>query len=318
MQQCAGDLSRKDLSLAANASGGFAWPKQLADSIDRVASIANPWLADDVLGAVETSTGDYRVILGLSDVSSSRVSEVATRSATSTPAFRERTPVWGEYYAFATVSEHAREDIPNLEEFLVREFAAQLGASLAADIVAGTGSNGQILGFSSTTPVVTVDSASPQRNASALQYVPILGSTSPQRLLLSDIENLLAAFREEYLLDPSFAFMMRPAVLRSLYAAGRTGVSGVVDAAFLMPRNPTLYGFPVKLTTAMPAIAANAFPIVAGAWKRAYALCARSPMMVTIDASITAPGLVKYRVRRRYGATPRANDAAKLVKFATS
>jgi HK97 family phage major capsid protein len=137
-------------------------------------------------------------------------------------------------------------------------------------------------------------------------------------LLLSDIENLLAAFREEYLLDPSFCFMMRPSTWRSVFAAGRTSVSGVVDAAFLMPRNPTLYGFPVRLTTAMPAVGTNTFPIVAGAWKRAYALCARSPMMVTIDASITAPGLVKYRVRRRYGGTPRANDAAKLVKFAVS
>jgi HK97 family phage major capsid protein len=313
LRQCVGEFGRKDTSIASNLAGGFGLPKQLAATIDRFASTLCPWLDPAVLGAEVVNTSDYYVPLGLSDVSSSRVTESAARSATSTPAFRQVKPVWGEYYAYTTISTAARDDIPNLDEFLAREFAAQIGASLAADIVAGTGSNAQVLGLTTTTPVTTTDAASPQRAQSALQYVAWSGITSPQRLLLSDVENLLAQFAEGYLLDDSFSFVMRPSTLRSIWAAGRSGYAGVTDAAFVMPRNPTLYGFPVKLTSAAPAIAGNAFPVAAGAWKRAYSLVSRGPMMLTVD-EFTVPGQVKYWARVRYGGTVRANNAAKLLR----
>jgi HK97 family phage major capsid protein len=319
LQQCANDLSRKDVTLAVASGGGFALPKILADSIELYARIVNPWLDPAVLGAVGVGSSDYRATVTLSDASASRTTELGARGATGTPTFRERTPAWGTYFAAVTCSDWSRSDIPNLEDWLAREAGSQLGAQLALDIVAGTGSNGQALGFTTTTPSTVADGGSPLRAASALQYSPCSLATSPQRILLSDIELLLSRFAERYLLDPSFAFMMRPSTWRAVCAAGRSGtVLGVVDAAFTMRRPFTLYGYPVRLTSAMPAIAGDAFPIAAGAWRSAYALVTRGPMVIVVDDNITSPGSVKYYIRQRYGGTVLNNDSAKVLKYAAT
>lgn len=313
LQEAIRELARKDVTIASNPSGGYAVPKQLAAQIDRMASVVNPWLDDTVLGVTEVNTFDYHVPLGLSDVSSSRTTETGARSATATPAFRERIPAWGAYFGYATISNAAREDIPNLEDFLAREFAAQLGASLAIDIVSGSGSSGQVLGLTTTTPVTTIDAASPMRAAGALQYTFLAGAT----IVLADIENLLGAFQEAYLLDPSFSFVMRPSTWRTVLGAPRAGTVASTEAPFTMELPPTLYGYPVKLSTAVPAISANSFSILAGSWQRGYALVSRGPMLITAD-EVTVPGQTKFHVRRRYGGTVRANNAAKILKFGTS
>jgi HK97 family phage major capsid protein len=299
----------KDVVLATNFLGGIALPKVLSDRIYSRAYTLCPWLDPQILGAQDVSSSDYRAPLGLADASAARVAETATRNATGTPNFRERAPAFAEYYALVSASDHAREDIPRLEDFMVQQGGDQIGAQLGADIHGGSGS-GQVLGFTTQTPVTTGDDASPMRNASALQYEP---AGAGPALTLRSVENLLSNFKEAYLLDPSFAFMMRPSVWRSLLTGG-----AVVDAAFLMPRNPSLYGFPVRLTSAMPAATTNTFCIAAGAWKQAYSLVARGPMVIIVNDNITTPGTIKWHIARRFGGTVLNNDAAKLTKFSAT
>ena len=120
------------------------------------------------------------------------------------------------------------------------------------------------------------------------------------------------SFAEEYLAEPSFAIMMRPSTFRRIVRFANPS-----EAVFLMPRSPTLFGIPVRFTSAMPAVAANTFPIVAGCWKRGYSLVSRGNLSIIFD-NITAPGSLKWHGQIRYGATVRNNDALKLFKAATS
>lgn len=300
----------KDVSFATNAGGGFALPKAVNARIEGYARTLCPWMDPDLCGVQPVPSTDYRIPFAIAETSAARTTETGTRTQTGTSTMREVLPRWGEYYTYCQASEHAREDIVGIEDFIAREAATQLAAKLAADIVSGSGSSGQLQGFLTQTPVTTVDSASPLRNALALQYSPV-ASASPLGIAPQDVALLLSEFNEAYLADGSFAIVMRASTWRSLVAS-----SG--EAPFTMPRNPTLYGYPVRFCGAMPALVENAFPIVAGAWKLAYALVAREPLRLVVDENITSPGQVKWRIYGRFGGVPKDNNSAKALKLAAS
>ena len=301
----------KDVSTTSLPGGGYGMPKVTADAVGLVARTVNPWLDPAVLGIEAVAGRDYREPVNLADGAAASAAEGDLRIGTAAGGFIEVKPAWGEYFALMRASQWARADIVNFGAFIVREAGRQLGAKLAADIWNGNAS-GAVHGLVHTSPSATNDDGSnvspnARRSQSALQYVATAGSPITS-FGLADIENLLAEFREEYLLDPTFCFIMRNATWRRL-----VGVSSVAGAAFTMPREPTLFGFPVKFTAAMPAVAAGAYPVAAGAWKAAYALVATAETRVIVD-DVTAPGFLNYQISRRVGGIVRDCNAAKLLK----
>jgi HK97 family phage major capsid protein len=139
-------------------------------------------------------------------------------------------------------------------------------------------------------------------------------------LALADLNGLFAAFNEQYLTDPSFAWLMRPSTWAKVCALDTTATS-----ALTMPRMNVagynfvgnLYGLPVCLSSNMPAATSNLFPIIGGAWKSGFILAERGPRTLTVD-TMTAPGLRKYYMRSRFGSAVLANTALKCLKWATS
>ena len=316
MSECAAELAQKDFTITGTGpGGGFAAPKELASRIAQQAYTRNPWLEPDILGPTEVTTNDYHAPVGLSDSQSSRALETTDRTGlvTGVATLRDCKPTWGEYTARVKISNWAREDIVDLEDFLTREIGKQIGRDLANDIVTGDGNAGKVLGLLNTTPVTTADSASPIRAATALQYTFLAGAN----VALPDIEGLLGAFAEEYLLDPSFRIMMRPKTWFTLAGAPRTGTSASTEAPFLIPAAPLVYGYPVEMTSAVAAIGTNSYSILAGAWKRGLLLVTRGPALLTID-EVSILGYAIYRFRVRYGACIRDNNAIKVLKFGTS
>ena len=73
-----------------------------------------------------------------------------------------------------------------------------------------------------------------------------------------------------------------------------------------------LLGYPVNTMEAMPDPNGGAIPIGFGNWRRAYTLCDRTPLRITVDP-YTSVGYVKYYVRRRVYGIPSNNDAAKFL-----
>jgi HK97 family phage major capsid protein len=307
------ELKIDTATLGTSLLGGAALPKALQVQIDAFARTVNPWLDPAICGSQTVGSSDFHAIVGLSDATSSRAAESGSRSQTSTPNFRDRAPAWGEYYAYAQAYKFAVDDIPQLENMLVTEIGSQIATGLANDIIAGSGSSGQVRGIVTQAPVTTIDAASPVRNANAIQYVPTLSIASPVTSpTIQDVENLLSTFAEKFLMDDSFAIMMRPSTFRSIMR-----FSDSKEAPYMMPRRPTLFGYPVRFTSAVAAVAPNAFPIIAGAWRRAYILVDRGNMEIVNDV-VTQPGLHKWHVARRFGGTVLVNDSVKCIKCATS
>ncbi len=196
----------------------------------------------------------------------------------------------------------------------MRAVGKQMGVQLALDIWVGD-ADGNLHGLTHTAPSTTNDAgdnASPNalRAQTALQYVPWAG-TSPESLRFSDVENLLNEFAEEYLADPSFALVMRRSTWHAMLAAENIG-----GTMLTMPRQPTLFGYPVRFCGAMDAIAGTAtvFCVAAGAWREGYKLVTRGSMQLTNDQGFSVPGYVEWYARQRWGGIVRDNRAIKLLK----
>ena len=58
------------------------------------------------------------------------------------------------------------------------------------------------------------------------------------------------------------------------------------------------------------------FPILFGDFQRAYTLADRSDTRITVDSNITAPGYIKYYVRKRVHGSLMNVDALKALKTA--
>ena len=128
----------------------------------------------------------------------------------------------------------------------------------------------------------------------------------------ADVENLLSAFDDDYLADPSFFITMRRATWNAMLRAEAPN-----EAPLLMPRQPSLFGLPVKFCGAMDAVAGGAYPVAAGAWARAIALVTRDPqLLVTVDENFVSPGMIRWFCRRRFGSAVADFRAAKFLKCA--
>lgn len=77
----------------------------------------------------------------------------------------------------------------------------------------------------------------------------------------------------------------------------------------------TIYGVPYVVTPGMPDVAANAYPIAYGDWKRAYLIVDKAAMGMSMDTSQHfTTDEVLFKFRRFYGGDIILSDAIKLQK----
>jgi len=81
----------------------------------------------------------------------------------------------------------------------------------------------------------------------------------------------------------------------------------------------TILDRPYVESVDMPDVAANAFPVVFGDWRRGYLLIDRIQMAVTRDPfSQAANGAVRFHIRKRVGGQVVVAEALRKLKIATS
>jgi len=78
-----------------------------------------------------------------------------------------------------------------------------------------------------------------------------------------------------------------------------------------------LLGYPVEEMEGMPDVGTDNFPLGFGDFRAGYLICNLVGFRTTIDDNITAPGYVKFYVRKRLGGKLMNDDAIKVVKCAT-
>ncbi|MCC6172399.1 MAG: phage major capsid protein [Gammaproteobacteria bacterium] len=315
LSQAVADLSTKDVTIGTGSQGGFALPEQISTAIERRVQQLNPFR--QLVRVEQCSTNDFKALVDMGNGSAGWVGETGTRSATGTPELRERAPTMGEVYAYPQASEWSLDDLYfDVQRWLVDSVAEQFASLEATAIVSGNGTN-RPTGFLNTTPMTTSDDNSPLRNANALQYLSLTSPTSPVSFNHDSLVALVHSLKEAYLLGGNVAFVMNRASLSRVRSMKDTTGQPIWQPNVAAGQPATLLGYPVYTCDAMPTYANDAFAIAFGNWARGYLLVDRVGMRITVDP-YSAPGYVRFYVRRRLGGCVLNNDAVKMLRLADS
>jgi HK97 family phage major capsid protein len=317
LAQAEADFHRdeKTVQTGSGAAGGFAVPAEIDRRIEHRVRQLNPFRR--LANVTQIGSGDFAHLIGMGDGASGWAAELGSRLQTTEPTLRERKPTMGTVYSYPWASEESVQDIFfDVADWLVTEASDEFAAEEATAIISGNGTN-RPTGFLDITPVSTTDDASPLRAAGALQYIP---GGDAGVITADGLIDLSLSIKERYLADQdSVAFVMSRATLAAIRKLKSSGGGDYLWQPSLAGGTPsTLLGYPVYTCDAMPAVGANAHPIAFGNWRRGYLLVDRTQTRITVDDNISAPGVVKFYVRRRVGGCILNNDALKVLKIATS
>jgi len=304
------EIGTKDVTLASPSGGGVALPKEIARLIEQYELKISPLRS--LVNLQRVGSSDFHTLLNLRGMNSGWVGETGGRVLTGTPSLRDCVPTWGEVYSYCQASEWAVDDIffdvANwIAENAADEFAFQEGTA----IISGNGTN-KPTGMTNTVPVTTLDFASPLRAAAAYMYLPSIASpfsVNGNDALIDVIYSLNAAYRSGAVYGANSSTW---GSIRKLKAAGtgdylwRPGLENGTPA--------TLNGFPAVTIEALQDIGASTFPVFFGNLRRAYILCDRFDVRISVDNNITTPGLIKWFIRRRVGGIPYNNDALRFIR----
>lgn len=306
----------KAVTVGTASAGGYAVPEILDSQIEARVNLLNPFRT--LVRQVTVGSRDWKALVSSNDGSNGWVGEGDSRTETTTSRLFERQPTFGTIYSYPKASEESMQDIFfDVGAWLTEEAGDGFASAEASAIVSGNGTN-KPTGFLNSTSS-SADNSSPERSAAALQFITPAASSPTVTLtgLADALISLAYTPKERYLLDAeSVAFVMRrstAATVRKLkdpstgaYLWGESLVQG---------QPPTLLGYPVRLTDAMPSIANDAIPIAFGNWRRGYVLADRvGSMQITVDNNITTPGQVKFYLRRVVGGCVYNHEALKLLK----
>jgi HK97 family phage major capsid protein len=313
----------KDVSTGTTTAGGFALPEEISRTVNTLVLKLS-----EISGAVKqvtVGTTDYKELLThFANSTASNLygwaGETSTRSATGTPELRERTPTWGELYAYATASNWSLNDLFfNVEQWITNAVAEGMAVAQSVSIWSGNGSS-KPTGMTNTAPSSSDDYSSPLRSANAYEYIAIpTAGSSPFTTAGITADSVIALF---YALNPRYRtnskFAGNTVTQGHLRRLKDTTNQYLWQPGLQAGQPDTLLGRQIITWEDMGnPTTANAFPLAFGDFAQAYVLVNREGMTVVRD-NVTAPGFTKYYLAKRVGGCVTNNDALKLLKVSLS
>jgi HK97 family phage major capsid protein len=300
-------LSRKAISGATGAAGGFALPEEINQVVQDQLIDVSP--IRSIARIVQVQTPDYKLLIGARGTTTAWNAEATDRSTeTNTPTLVEVAPTFGELWAYPSISQFALDDLVfDPEGWLQLNVTDAFAQAEGAAFVAGNGTN-RPTGFLTGTPVATGDAS---RAAGVLQFLPTgtsgtLGS-APADLLVTMVYTLKAGYRANarWVMNSATAGTVR----KFKDSEGRFLWADSLAAG----QPPLLLGYEVVIAEDMPDIAANSFPIAFGDFGRGYLIADRTGLRIIRD-EVTKPGWVRYLIGKRVGGAIADSNAIKLIK----
>jgi len=303
----------KDVVIGTPASGGYAVPEEISSQVDALLLRQSDVL--NRINMVQVGSSDYKELISIHGGTSGWVGETGSRSATGTPDLRERAPTWGELYAYPQISEWALQDLFfNVEAWLVNDVADGMRKNLELSVWSGNAST-KPTGMINGAPVATADHASPLRNASVYQYVPVVDG-SPVAFGPDSVINLTYALNRAY--RPNASFGCNTQTQGAMRKFKNKDGDYLWQPSLQVGQPDRLLGYDVFTFEDMAdSTTGNGIALGFGDWRRAYTLAYRRELAVTAEG-VTNPGYIRFYIRRRYGGIVTNNDCLKFIKIAAS
>ena len=276
------DAEKKALTVSNDSTGGYLAPPEYVRELLKTVTEISP--IRSIARVRSTGQRSIQVPKRSSQFSASWVAEAGTRSETTGyNVALEELPAH-ELYALVDISEQNLEDtVFDLESEMQSEFAEQFAKAEGTAFVSGN-AVGKPEGLLTNGDV----SESNSGHASTL--------------LADGLITLVHSIKSDYSRNGTFVFnrstlsairKLKDTAGQYVFQAGMSLQAGVPN---------TILGFPYIEATDMPDVAANAYPVLFGDFRRAYMIVDRVALAVTRDPFTQATsGNVRYIARRRVG-----------------
>lgn len=293
------------------AAGGYALPEQIERQISRLTVDISPIRQ---IATVRTcGTSDYKELIDIGGAAFEWLAEGDTRNQANTPDLAEIAPTFGVASAKPQATEESLDDLFfNVEDWLITSAAEAIAAGEGAAFVSGNGTKKPTGILGGPAPLSTADSS---RAFGTLQYIAG-GQAAAMPTTPDTFYDMVYALRARYRRNANW--VTSKLVLASMRKYKEATTNAYMWQPGLAAGQPDLFaGYPVIEAEDMPAVAANAFPVAFGDFREGYLIADRVGMRITRD-EITAPGFVKFYVRKRVGGKLRNTQAIKLLKISTT
>ena len=301
------------MSTGSDPDGGYAVPTVIDSEIEKLLKDLSPMRR--ICKVISVSTPDYHKLVNKGGTASGWVGETQARPETDTPQLGKLTPYWGEIYANPAATQQAFDDACfDVDAFLTEgvgeEFAAQEGTAL----IAGDG----ILKPKGLLSFPTDTAGDKTRAFGTLQYIKTgeaaafkaaSATGSPADCLVDLLYSVRSVYRQ------GSVWLMNSNTLATV-SKFKDAVNGlpIWQRGLVEGQASTLLGYPVEECEEMPDIAAGAFPIAFGNFKRAFTIVDRTQTRMLRDPFSNKPWIHLY-CTRRIGSFLNNHQAVKLLKI---
>jgi HK97 family phage major capsid protein len=297
----------KSLNVGTEAQGGYVAPPELDRLIEQRLMASSPMR--QIASVRQTSATVFRKPVSLG-AASAWAAETGARDETTAPTLSLLSFPAAELYAMPAATQTLLDDAyADVDEWLADECEASFAAQESAAFVTGDGTD-KPKGLLSYTMIADASHDWDKIGFILSGGAGAFASSDPADRLI----DLVYALKSQFRANARFVMNRRTvSVVRKLKDADgaylwRPGAAG--EAASLL-------GYPVTEIEDMPDIAANAFSIAFGDFRRGYLIVDRQGARVLRDPYSQKPYVLFYTTKRVGGGVQNF-DAIKVMKFAAS
>ena len=295
---------RKALQVGIDPDGGVTVPVAMSNRVTKIIYEDDPIRQ---LAAVEKiTTGSMEWMAEWDEAGSGWEGETITErqqgSETATPGFKKRKIAVHTQYALTYATQTLLEDSGiNIETWLSNKIAEKLGRAEGAAFVTGDGV-GKPRGFLTHT------------NGTGWGQVEQVNMGAAAALTADGFIDVKYALKDAFHARPLTWLMNRTTVQACMKL--KNGAGDYIWKPSQIANDPSsaILNMPVRMSTTMPEVAANALAIALADWREAYLIVDRLGITVQRDPYTAVP-FIKFYTRKRLGGDVNNWEAIKIGKI---
>jgi len=301
---------RKAMSAGSDPDGGYLLPNSTQGMM--VTKLYEQSIMRQICDVQTISTDKIEGIVDNNEADAGWVSELGTRSDSSTPQVGKWEIQAHEMYAMPKISQKLIDDAAtNVEAWLASKVADKFGRVEGTAFWSGTGV-GQPRGLASYTTAATADGS---RSWGQFEHVVTGASADFHTTQFDPIHTLMGAFKDHFLNNAQF--VMRRAVRTAARKLKESTTNRYLWEPGMQVGAPErLMGYPCRVDEYMPALAASSLSLAFGDFRQAYTIVDRLGVRTLRDPYTAKPYVVFYSTKRTGGGAMNF-EAVKFLKFST-
>jgi len=300
-------LDLKSVNVGTEAQGGYVAPPELDRLIEQRLMASSPMR--QIATVRQTSATVFRRPVSLG-ATSAWAAETGSRTETTAPTLDLLEFPAAELHAMLAATQTLLDDAyADVDEWLADEVETSFSAQESAAFVTGDGSN-KPKGFLSCDMIADASHAWDKIGFVLSGAAGAFASSNPADKLI----DLVYALKSQFRANARFVMNRRTvSAVRKL----KDGDDNYLWRPGAAGESASLLGYPVTEIEDMPDIAANAFSIAFGDFRRGYLIVDRQGALVLRDPYSLKPYVLFYTTKRVGGGIQNF-DAIKVMKFAAS